>query len=70
MYAAWDCTGGFQSTHYARWQGYKAARDILLPGSTQGVRSHIPVVVHTEPEIAQVGLNEDQARTDFGADVR
>jgi dihydrolipoamide dehydrogenase len=26
--------------------------------------------VYTEPEIAQVGLNEDQARADFGADVR
>jgi pyruvate/2-oxoglutarate dehydrogenase complex dihydrolipoamide dehydrogenase (E3) component len=70
IYAAGDCTGGFQSTHYAGWQGYKAVRNILLPLSAQGVRPHIPLAVYTDPEIAQAGFNEAQAREVYGADVR
>ena len=32
IYAAGDCTGGFQSiAHYAGWQGYKAARHYCRP---------------------------------------
>ncbi len=70
IYAAGDCTGGFQSTHYAGWQGYKAVRNIIFPGSDQAVRSSIPAAVYTDPEIAQAGLSEAQAQTLYGAAVQ
>jgi pyruvate/2-oxoglutarate dehydrogenase complex dihydrolipoamide dehydrogenase (E3) component len=62
VYAAGDVTGGFQFTHYAGWQGYVAARNALLPGADDGVRTTIPWAVFTDPEIAQAGLSEAQAR--------
>lgn len=62
VYAAGDVTGGFQFSHYAGWQGYVAARNALLPGAEDGVRTTIPWAVFTDPEIAQAGLSEAQAR--------
>ena len=69
IYAAGDVTGGFQFTHYAGWQGYVAARNALLPGAQEGVRAHIPWAVFSDPEVAQAGLSEDQARAQL-ADVK
>ena len=66
VYAAGDVTGGFQFTHYAGWQGYVAARNALLPGSQEGVRSNIPWAVFTDPEVAEAGLSEAEARAQFG----
>lgn len=65
VYAAGDVTGGFQFTHYAGWQGYVAARNALLPGVQEGVRTDIPWAVFTDPELAQAGLTEAEARTQF-----
>jgi pyruvate/2-oxoglutarate dehydrogenase complex dihydrolipoamide dehydrogenase (E3) component len=65
VYAAGDVTGGFQFTHYAGWQGYVAARNALLPGAEDGLRPNIPWAVFTDPEIAQAGLSEGQARAQF-----
>lgn len=65
VYAAGDITGGHQFTHYAGWQGYVAARNALLPGAQEGLRAHIPWAVFTDPEIAQAGLSEKEARTDL-----
>lgn len=62
VYAAGDVTGGFQFTHYAGWQGYVAARNAMLPGAVEGLRPHVPWAVFTDPEIAQAGLSEAQAR--------
>jgi pyruvate/2-oxoglutarate dehydrogenase complex dihydrolipoamide dehydrogenase (E3) component len=62
IYAAGDVTGGAQFTHYAVWQGFAAARNALFPGSTGGRRDAVPWTIFTEPEIAQVGLSEAQAR--------
>ena len=70
IYAAGDCNGGFQSTHYAGWQGYKAVRNILLPGSQPGVRSSIPAAVYTDPEITHVGLSEARSRALYGASMQ
>ena len=65
VYAAGDVTGGFQFTHYAGWQGYVAARNALLPGAQEGIRPNIPWAVFTDPEIAQAGLTETEARAQF-----
>src|SRR5260370_17341883 len=61
VFAAGDVTGGFQFTHYAGWQGYVAARNALLPGAQEGVRSSVPWAVFTDPELAQAGLSEPAA---------
>jgi len=64
IYAAGDCTGGFQTTHYAGWQGYKAVRNILIPGSVPGVSRLVPLAIFTDPEIAHVGLSEAAAQVE------
>jgi pyruvate/2-oxoglutarate dehydrogenase complex dihydrolipoamide dehydrogenase (E3) component len=69
IYAAGDCTGGLQATHYAGWQGFQAARNALLPGQSRGVSQTVPLAIYTDPEVAQVGLMVDQAREVFGDDV-
>ncbi len=55
-------TGGFQFTHYAGWQGFIAARNALLPGSTGGKRETVPWVVFTDPQVRQAGVTERVAR--------
>jgi pyruvate/2-oxoglutarate dehydrogenase complex dihydrolipoamide dehydrogenase (E3) component len=62
IYAAGDVTGAPQFTHYAVWQGFAAARNALFPGSTRGRREPVPWTIFTEPEIAQIGLSEAEAR--------
>ena len=62
IYAAGDCLGGFQFTHYAGWQGFMAVRNALLPGSTSAVLDRVPWTTFTEPEVAHIGLTEQQAR--------
>jgi pyruvate/2-oxoglutarate dehydrogenase complex dihydrolipoamide dehydrogenase (E3) component len=62
IYAAGDAAGSLQFTHYAGWQGYVAARNALFPGSMRGKREGVPWVVFTDPEVAQVGLTEGEAR--------
>lgn len=66
IYAAGDCTGGYQFTHYAGWQGFMAVRNALLPGASKGVTDHVPWTTFTDPEVAHVGLTEAEARERFG----
>ena len=70
IFAAGDCTGAFQFTHYAGWQGFMAARNALLPGRSRGVMDNVPRATFTDPEIAQVGLTEVQARERHGESVK
>jgi pyruvate/2-oxoglutarate dehydrogenase complex dihydrolipoamide dehydrogenase (E3) component len=62
VYAAGDVTGGFQFTHYAGWQAVRAVRNMFLPGSSRAVLPSVPWAVFTDPEVAQVGLTEREAR--------
>ncbi len=69
--AAGDVTGGPQFTHYAGWQGFTAVRNALLPPlSGRGLRASTPWAVFTDPEVAQAGLTEAQARAQFGDRVQ
>ncbi len=61
IYAAGDVLGGEQFSHLAGWQGFQAARNALLPGSSSGFSSVMPRITFTDPEIAQVGLTSAQA---------
>jgi pyruvate/2-oxoglutarate dehydrogenase complex dihydrolipoamide dehydrogenase (E3) component len=70
IYAAGDCVGSYQFTHFAGWQGYKAARNALLPGSSSGFTDWMPRTTFTDPEVAHVGLTETQAREKHQTSVR
>lgn len=69
IYAAGDCTGGPQFTHYAGWQAFQATRNALLPGSDKGVRQSVISTVFTDPEVAQVGFTLEKARERYGEDA-
>ncbi len=67
VHACGDAIGSFQFTHYAAWQAVMAARNALLPGKARGQRETVPWALFTDPEIAQVGLDEQRARQRHGA---
>lgn len=69
VYAAGDCTGDEQFTHYAGYQGAVAARNILLPFSDPGVLADVPATTFTDPEIASVGMTEEAAKQALGEDA-
>ncbi len=66
IYAAGDCTGGFQFTHYAGYQGLMAVRNAFLPMNKKAVMEKVPWATFTDPEVAHVGLTEAQAREKYG----
>ena len=70
IYAAGDCAGGYQFTHYAGFQGAMAVRNMLLPGRSRGRPQHPPWATFTDPEVAHAGYTEEQARQQFGDKVR
>ncbi|ERN41199.1 pyruvate/2-oxoglutarate dehydrogenase complex [Rubidibacter lacunae KORDI 51-2] len=69
IYACGDVIGGYQFTHVA---GYEAAvvvaNALFLPVSKADYRV-IPWATFTEPELARVGLTEEQARDRYGDKV-
>jgi pyruvate/2-oxoglutarate dehydrogenase complex dihydrolipoamide dehydrogenase (E3) component len=71
VFACGDVIGSLQFTHYAAWQASMAIRTMLFPGSTRGLLERVPWTVFTEPEIAQCGLTESDARRRYPVrDVR
>ena len=48
------------------WQAFQAVRNALLPLSSNGVKSLVPWTTFTDPELAQAGLIELQARQMYG----
>lgn len=69
IYAAGDVVGGPQFTHIASYHAGIVIRNALfyLPASTD-YRS-LPWVTYTDPELAQTGLTEAQARATYRDDV-
>jgi pyruvate/2-oxoglutarate dehydrogenase complex dihydrolipoamide dehydrogenase (E3) component len=70
IYAAGDVLGSEQFSHIAGWQAFAATRNALLPGSASGRPNPIAWVTFTDPEVAQIGLTERQARDRFGDPVK
>lgn len=69
IYAAGDVLGGMQFSHFAGWQGFQAARNALLPGNSAGFSAAVPRVTFCDPEVAQVGQTEAEARKSHHDDV-
>ncbi len=69
IYAAGDCTGKIMLAHYAAYQGRIAAENIAGSDKLkQCEESGVPSAIFTDPEIASVGLNEDNAKAQ-GLDI-
>ncbi|WP_372884369.1 NAD(P)/FAD-dependent oxidoreductase [Shimia sp.] len=66
VYAIGDVTGGRQFTHVAGYHAGVIIRSALfgLPAKTR--EDHIPHATYTDPELAQIGLTEAEARDRHG----
>ena len=67
VYAVGDAAGGLQFTHVAGYHAGVLIRQIVLGLPAKATTRHIPWVTYTEPELAQVGLTEAEARKAHGA---
>ncbi|MEO0744043.1 MAG: FAD-dependent oxidoreductase [Pseudomonadota bacterium] len=66
VYAIGDAAGGLQFTHVAGYHAGVIIRSMLFGLPSKAKTSHIPWVTFTDPELAQVGLTEAQARETHG----
>jgi len=62
IFAAGDCTGGYQFTDYAGYQGSMVVRNAFLLFRKKSVLDRVPWATFTDPEVAHVGLTESKAR--------
>ena len=66
IYAIGDCRDGPRLTHVSGYEGSNVALEITLGLPTKVDWSALPWCTYTDPEIAQIGLTEAQAREKFG----
>ena len=62
VYAGGDVAGPFQFTHFAHYQGTLAGLNMFSDEPRPADYRVVPRVTFTDPEIASVGLTEEQAR--------
>jgi pyruvate/2-oxoglutarate dehydrogenase complex dihydrolipoamide dehydrogenase (E3) component len=62
VYAIGDVAGGLQFTHVANYHASIVIRNALFRLSPRASAAAIPRVTYTDPELAQVGLTEAEAR--------
>ncbi len=62
VYAAGDCTAKIMLAHFAAYQGRLAVENMFSNNTPSKLdHSTVPNCIFTDPEIASVGLNEDEA---------
>jgi pyruvate/2-oxoglutarate dehydrogenase complex dihydrolipoamide dehydrogenase (E3) component len=66
VYAIGDVAGGLQFTHVAGYHGGLVVRNALYRLPIKNDTSIIPWATYTDPEIANVGLTEADARKKYG----
>lgn len=69
VYAIGDVAGGLQFTHVAGYHAGIVVRSAVLGLPAKAKTAHIPWATYTQPELAQVGLTEAQAREKHGDKV-
>jgi pyruvate/2-oxoglutarate dehydrogenase complex dihydrolipoamide dehydrogenase (E3) component len=69
VYAIGDAAGGMQFTHLAGYHAGLVIRNALFGLPVKARVDHIPRVTFTDPELAQVGLTEAEARKTHGKDI-
>ncbi len=66
VYAVGDAAGGLQFTHVAGYHAGIVIRQIVLGLPARATMRHIPWVTYADPELAQVGMTEAEARRAHG----
>jgi len=66
VFAIGDVAGGFQFTHMAAYHAGIVIRNALFRLPAKVNYDAVPWVTYTDPELAQVGLNEAEARQRLG----
>lgn len=69
VYAIGDVAGGLQFTHVAGYQAGLVIRSALFRLPVKNRTDLIPWVTYIDPEVAQVGLTEADARKQHGSDI-
>ncbi len=69
IYAIGDCRPGPHFTHASGYEGSNIVLEVALGLPTKADYRALPWVTYLDPEIAQVGMTEAQARAAFGAKV-
>lgn len=70
VWAAGDCVGPLRFTHVADYQARLVIRNAFFPFTSKADYSVVPWVTFTDPELAHVGLTEEEARDRYGDGVR
>ena len=66
VYAIGDVAGGLQFTHVAGYHAGVVIRSILFGLTAKARTDHIPWATYTDPELAQIGPTEAEARKEHG----
>lgn len=69
VYAVGDVAGGLQFTHVAGYHAGVVIKSMLFGLPSKAKTAHIPWATYTDPELAQVGLTEAQARDAHGGNL-
>lgn len=69
VWALGDAAGGAH-THTAGWHASAFVRNVLFKARTAAASAAIPSVVYADPELAQIGLTEAQARDTHGDRIK
>ena len=67
VYGVGDVAGPLQFTQTAAYHAGVVIRQVLFALPARSKTSHIAWATYTDPELAQVGLTEAEARTQYGA---
>lgn len=62
IYAAGDCIGGYLLAHAASYEGRLSVKNMLTGNTQKADYKAVPACIFTNPEIACVGLSEEDAR--------
>ncbi len=69
VWALGDAAGG-GFTHTAGWHASAFVRNVLFKARTSADALAMPAVTYCDPELAQIGFTEAQAREQYGASVK
>ena len=69
IYAIGDCRDGPRLTHVSGYEGSNVALEITLGIPTKVDYSALPWCTYTDPEVAQIGMTEKEARKEYGDKV-
>ncbi len=70
VWAVGDVAGREHLTHVAGWHASAFVRSVLFKARTRADSVAIPAAVYCEPELARIGLSEEDARAAHGEKVK